>query len=63
MDLRGLVLELVKELDSVREAGKHFDCQLARQALDELIEMTARAARKIAEYYKRSKFGEFSSFL
>ena len=60
MDLRTTVLDLVKELDTVREAGKHFDSQFARQALDQLIELVARAASKITEYYKRSKIGEFA---
>ena len=55
--LRNLVLDLVKELHSANEARKHFDTKVARDALDDLIELVIETSTEISRFYSRSKIG------
>ena len=61
MGLKDSALELIGELRSVCEAEKHFDSRLARQALDELIELIIRTALDISACYSQSKLSELTS--
>ena len=52
-----MVLDLVKELHSASEARKHFDAKVARDALDDLIELVIETAAEISRFYSHSKIG------
>ena len=59
MDLRDVVLELVEELES-RTTGaaiKVYETELARHALDKMIELIIDAAMEISRRYAHSKLG------
>lgn len=62
MSLRDTVLDLVDELRSAQEAGRHYDSQIAGQALDELIELVIQASMKISTCFSRPKLGK-SAFM
>ena len=56
--MRDAVIELVETLRTSQDAGEHFDSKLARQALDELIELVIQVCVKISEHFSRSKAGK-----
>ena len=56
--LRDMVLDLMKELDQVREERKHFDTKVARKALDDLIWLIVEIAKEVSQYYSRHKAGK-----
>ena len=62
MALRGLVLDLVEELDAARAARKHFKAAVAQKALDELLGLVIEAAMEISRCYSRGKISTFVSF-
>ena len=59
-DLRDVVLQLAAELKSrtSEAAAKAYNTDLARQALDEMIELIVDAAKEIHDRYAHSKSGE-----
>lgn len=58
MNLRNMVLNLIKEIRSVCEARKQFDSKTARLALEELIELITKVAMEIAHCYSHTKIGQ-----
>ena len=62
MALRGVILDLVKELEGAREAGKHFKADFAQKVLDELLELVIEAAMETSRCYSHGKIGAFFSF-
>ena len=58
-----MVLELVDELESAAESGKHFETSLARRALDELIDLVVQAAMEVSLCYSHSKLSELSRLI
>ena len=55
LDLRNTVLELVDELDNVREAKKNFNSANVRRALNKLVDLIISASEELIRFYKRSK--------
>ena len=65
MDLRDVVLELAEELESRTSAAasKAYETELARDALDKMIELIVDAAMEISRRYAHSKPGEFPTVI
>ena len=60
MDLRDVVLDLTEELRSATSdaAVRAYETDMAKEALDKMIELVVDAATEISRRYSRSKPGE-----
>ena len=63
-ELRDVVLELAEELRLATSgaAVRAYETDMAREALDKMIELIVDAAMEISRRYSRSKTGEPSYF-
>ena len=61
MGLRNIVIHLMKELRHVHEAGKYFETETVREAMDELIRLIIKASMEIGLCYSRPKIGMCST--